>query len=140
MNDHLVHPDTGKILFWRRELTLPDEEMILDPHFRAALIRLRVEFDRQMTVNSCCRSWAHNQAIGGHPRSLHVYDEPFHTGAEGTMAIDMRTPSGRYAYNLCALAMQHEWAVGMGPGFLHLDRRTDLGMDAQLFCTGKRAG
>ena len=136
MTTSLVHPTTGKVLFWKYELMCSStEEMMLDPHFSRALINLRMDFARPMRVNSCCRSWSHNKAIKGHERSLHVYDEPWHTTAKGTMAIDIHTGDSQYSYDLARCAMNHGWAVGFNPKFLHLDRRLDLGMDLRLFST-----
>ena len=131
----LDHPVTGDMLFSMRELECKLSRTVkLDRRFQNALVKLRVAFDRPMSVNSCCRSWEHNKAEGGHIRSLHVYDEPFHD-TRGAMAIDIRTPNSKYAYELCFLAMRHEWAVGYNAGFLHLDRRVDLGMGLNLIPT-----
>jgi len=94
---------------------------------------LRLSFGRPMIVTSCCRSAAYNAEIGGHARSLHVYDHPAHpTG--GTCAIDVRQGDGIYNAELIARALEAGWSVGMKTRvFFHLDRRRYVGLPRVLF-------
>lgn len=101
--------------------------------FREALVALREEFGRKMILTSACRCRAHNDAVGGHSRSLHIGDEPQHPGQTGALAVDVRTPDGAYRGELFALAWKHGFSVGWGGGFLHLDRRLDVDLPQTSF-------
>lgn len=105
----------------------------LAPGFMDALNALRGAFGEPMHVNSCCRSAAHNAAIGGNPHSLHVYDNPYWpTG--GTCAIDIKAIDPEYRTRLARCALMAGWSVGINipKGFLHLDRRSDYIKKPQL--------
>ena len=129
-------PDGPEILFAHRELACRASGVVkLHPGFADALATLRVTFARSMIVTSCCRSAAHNAAVGGHPRSLHVYDSPHH-GALGTCAIDIARQDARYNAVLGELALRQGWAVGVSRSFIHLDRRSALGLVPNLFGYG----
>lgn len=104
----------------------------LAPGFATSLVEIRVLFDEPMILSSACRCKEYNDTprdeggVGGHERSLHVYDFPYWP-TDGTCAIDVRTyhkPAG-YRKRLIALARDLGWSIGFGNGFLHLDRRTD---------------
>ncbi|MCW5727263.1 D-Ala-D-Ala carboxypeptidase family metallohydrolase [Parvibaculum sp.] len=134
MND-LRAPD-GRLLFSRAELACKGTGMLrLAPGFGEKLVALRLAFGQPMTVTSCCRAAAHNARVGGHPRSLHVADDPSHpTG--GTAAIDIAMRDGVYALKLLGAAERLGWAVGINfaKNFIHLDRRADFGIgDPRLF-------
>lgn len=135
MSGDLRAPD-GRILFSEAELRCKGSGMlILAPGFGAALVRLRLSFGQPMTVNSACRSAAHNAKAGGHPRSLHVCDKPFHATG-GCCAIDIAMRDGNYNLRLLGLAERLGWAVGINfqKNFIHLDRRADFGIgDPSLF-------
>ena len=105
----------------------------LAPKFGEALDRLREMYGKPMVVNSCCRSTKHNVAIGGSPRSLHVYDTPFYkTG--GACAIDIKMFNAHEASKLAMLALNAGWSVGVNEAFLHLDCRTICaGLPQSLF-------
>lgn len=127
MSRDLRAPD-GRILFSEAELACKGSGMlILAPGFGEALVRLRMDFGRPMSVTSACRSAAHNARIGGHPRSLHVCDKPYWpTG--GCCAIDIAMRDGAYNLRLLGLAERQGWAVGINfqKNFIHLDRRADF--------------
>lgn len=96
--------------------------------FLLELDLLRNEWGSPIIVNSSARSYAYNKAIGGHPRSLHVYDKPYHdTG--GTIAVDI---SMRHEDNkdlFVDLASSRNWSVLIYDNFVHIDRRhTVLGL------------
>src|SRR3990172_11881 len=122
-----------QLLFSHEELESPDtHEVRLADGFALELIRLRATGGKPMKVNSCCRSAAHNLAIGGHPRSLHIYDAPQH-GLNGCAAIDIATPDAPQRAKLRRLAWGMGWSVGLGRWFLHLDRRDLAGLPQREF-------
>ena len=127
------HNEPGRLLFSEAELRCKLTHKIeLDPRFATMLVTLRLAFDESMTPTSCCRSAAHNQAEGGHPRSLHVYDLPWHE-VKGTCAIDIRSKNTAYARRLVAVALGLGWSVGVNKRFIHLDRRDLAGLEPGLF-------
>lgn len=104
------------------------------PGFASRIDAIRRAWGSQMIVNSCCRTKERNERIGGSPRSLHVYDFPFHpTG--GTAAIDFRLFDNE-ALNekFKQLALMMYFSVADEAGCLHIDDRTLLlGMPQQRF-------
>lgn len=107
-------------------------ELKLSPGFLGELVWLREVFDRPMVVTSCCRSPEHNKNVGGHPRSLHLTESDYWP-AKGTLAIDIATPNEGYRWDLIPLARQLGWSVGHGKGFIHLDKRTHIGLTRAEF-------
>lgn len=128
-----------RVLFSVAELACRGSGMLaLDPLFAKLLLELRQAFGRPMVVTSCCRSAAHNRAVGGHPRSLHVCDDDrFHKALAGAAAIDIACPDGGYARALVYLALSRAWSVGIrqtGAGqMVHLDRRDLAGLAPAAF-------
>ncbi len=108
-----------------KELRCPDTHVVkLADGFGDKLVALRKAFAHPMVVNSACRSSGYNSSIGGHYRSLHVYDHPAHpTG--GCCAVDIAFPDGTLKGDLLMAAWELGWSVGVAESFLHLDRRTD---------------
>jgi len=131
--DGIIDTRTGRVLFKREELACKGSGLLqLAPGFAEALAYLRVLFDRPMSVNSCCRSAAHNRTIGGHARSLHVCDDPAHpTG--GAAAIDIASRDTATNLDLVRLALPLGWSVGVAKWGIHLDRRVDFGLPQGLF-------
>lgn len=121
--------------FTRGELECPCCGLLrLHPGFMDELEALRQALAEPMNPTSACRCRAHNQRIGGHPRSLHVGDEPAHA-AEGSLAIDIAAPDGAYRGRLFSMAWRLGWSVGWNAkkGFLHLDRRDLIGLPQTTF-------
>jgi hypothetical protein len=120
----------GRLLFSHDELACRHcGRGLLAPGFGPRLIYLRLALDLPMTVTSACRCAVHNRAVGGHERSLHVFDAPAHeTG--GTAAIDIAMRDGVYNHRLVTIAGNLGWAVGINfaSRFIHLDRRVDYGV------------
>ncbi len=136
MTTNITRIDGPLILFNHEELQCPEtKEVVLHPGFGEALAKLRQTFGHSMKVNSCCRSAAHNEGIGGHIRSLHVYDKPNHQ-ALGTLAIDIRRQDGLYGYQLVKLATELGWSVGVAKTFIHLDQCNMVGMSPSVFGYG----
>ncbi|MCC5809898.1 MAG: hypothetical protein JJU06_05945 [Ectothiorhodospiraceae bacterium] len=115
----------GRTLFTKDELRCKGSGMLrLAPGFADELKALRVTLNEPMVINSACRSDAHNRAVGGHPRSLHVCDATYWpTG--GCCAIDVRTTDAAYRARIIRLALNMGWSVGLHAAFVHLDRRSD---------------
>lgn len=125
--------DGPEILFKRSELACKATgEVVLHPGFATQLAWLRMCLGKPMYVTSCCRSSTHNAAVGGHPRSLHVYDVPHH-GAKGTLAIDIARGEPKYNYRLVQLALANGWSVGISKTFIHLDKRTMVDLPENIF-------
>lgn len=102
-------------------------ELLLAPGFLGELVWLRKIFDKPMVVTSCCRSPEHNTKVGGNPRSLHMtVNEHHNTG--GTLAIDILTKDDEYRNELIRLSRELGWSIGYGKGFLHLDKRIQIGL------------
>jgi uncharacterized protein YcbK (DUF882 family) len=86
-----------------------------------------------MRITSGARSDAHNKRIGGHPRSLHVYDNSFHN-TKGCCAVDVHVLNRTQKGNLVADAWNLGFSVGVGFNFVHVDDRTRiLGLPQTLY-------
>jgi len=111
--------------------------MILDARFAAALPDLRATWGEPMTPNSVCRTPEHNAKVGGNPRSLHLTHNPHHP-TNGTMAADIswRGWKPEKQLELARLAWRMGWAVGLHDGFIHVDRRADIGLAQAVFLYG----
>jgi len=104
--------------------------------FDEKLMLLRKNFNEPMIVNSCCRCKKRNTAVGGNPRSLHVYDTPFHP-TKGTCAIDIRRKGSAYDLKLLLEAWDADFSIGVTPTFFHLDTRTNsVGLPQVMFAYG----
>lgn len=114
--------------FTYEELQCPlSKEIECQPGFIFELEKLRKEYAKPMLVTSCCRSEARNKMIGGHPKSLHMMENPFYqVGGKPlqTCAIDIQRPDGVSLYRLIAIAVQNSWTVGVSDTFIHLDMRS----------------
>ena len=119
--------------FTHKELACPlTNKVRLAPHFGTALLDLRMATG-PMIVNSACRSLTHNRRIGGHARSLHVFDYPFHK-TNGTAAIDISWPtnSADRAF-LVKTALDQGWSVGVARWGIHLDLRNIVDLPQMVF-------
>jgi len=104
--------------------------------FDRKLLELRKKFAKAMTPNSVCRCKKHNTAVGGNPRSFHVYDLPARP-TEGTCAIDVARRDKDYNDALVLTAWGLGWSVGINPTFIHLDIRKDaVGLPQTVFSYG----
>ena len=121
--------------FTRRELACPKTGIILlDMNFAVAYPYLRHQWGDALYPNSVCRSPEHNEAIDGHPRSLHLIDNPVHP-TDGAMAADNQWRNWRSARKLrfAQLAWRLGWSLGLHDGFIHIDRRVDVGLPQKVF-------
>lgn len=110
---------------------------ILADGFGERLDELRERWGKPIILTSAARSKAHNAAVGGHPRSLHVYDEPFHpTG--GCCAVDIKMPDSEEKWQLIKLAMNLRFTIGAASNFVHIDdRQRILGMGKTFYTYSK---
>ena len=130
---HQPHHGSKILLFSHKELQCPATSIVqLADGFAFALRDLRVAWGRPMKVNSACRSRDHNTAIGGHPKSLHVYDASAH-GLNGCAAIDIALADPAQRGTLVILAWGMGWSIGHAKTFLHLDRRDLAGLPQGMF-------
>lgn len=99
----------------------------LDPRFAQALPKLREAWGKPLTPNSVCRAPSHNKKVDGHPRSLHLTENP-HWPTFGTMACDIRWRDWSLADQqaFAELALSMGWRVGLHNGFCHLDRLLEI--------------
>lgn len=128
------------------ELACPHCGVIaLDIRMAASLPALRCEWGSGLVLNSCCRCLAHNEEVGGHPRSLHTTQmseaekERIRTTQReeraGTMAADVRwwDWSEEDQFEFAELAYAMGWSIGLHPSFCHVDRRIEVGLAQHVF-------
>lgn len=110
----------------------------LDERFAAALPQLRNAWGGPLTPTSVCRSPDHNKAVGGNSRSFHLTENPYHW-THGTMAADLSwfNWGDDARLRFARLAWSLGWAVGLNDVFIHVDRRSDIGLAQQVFNYGK---
>lgn len=98
--------------------------MLLAEGFAEKLDKLREHFGRPMYVNSGCRSYGHNIAVGGHPNSAHIYDHP-QREFKGSYAVDIRCTDAATRADMVKAGLLLGWSIGVNKTFVHFDRRTD---------------
>lgn len=120
----------GIIYFTQAELRCPRSNVVqLATGFGNALLDLRIQYNRAMRVNSCCRSKDHNASIpGASTGSYHIYDRKDIDQIDGTCAIDIHCIDSTLRARLIEIALTHDWCVGINKTFIHLDRRIDFGI------------
>lgn len=104
----------------------------LDPLFAGKLLFYRETLGFPLIVNSCCRSWEHNQNVGGAMASYHLF-EGVEDGREGTLAIDLKVPNDKKRAIMIETALAQNWSVGVYKSFIHIDMRTVLGKPQACF-------
>ena len=113
----------------------------LDPQFAAMLPALRVAWGKPLIPNSVCRTPAHNAAVGGHVRSLHLNDNPVHD-TQGCAAADIRWRNwdNETKLKFARLAYSLGFSVGLHDGFCHVDWRQSAGLKQACFLYGQWSG
>jgi hypothetical protein len=89
-----------------------------------------------MTITSGCRCKAHNDRVGGAPRSFHISDFCQWGDQEGALAVDVALPqggAGLYRGTLVHAAWDRGFSIGWGKGFIHLDGRAAIGIQQTSF-------
>lgn len=94
-------------------------EDLLELSFLVRLQRIRDELGAPMTVLSGARCRAHNNHIGGAPKSGHIVDENLLCKA---VDIDTSMMGGADRHLLAKLAFKHGMrGIGFAKTFLHMD-------------------
>ena len=103
--------------------------------FMEKLEKLRTELAEPMHLTSACRTTKHNDNIRGKSKSFHICDDELNRGQIGCLAVDVAATQGDYRGQLFSLAWSSGWSVGWNAkrGFLHLDRRVDVGWRQTTF-------
>jgi len=99
----------------------------LDLVFAAALVALRHAWSTPLNPTSISRCPTHNENVGGHPRSLHLTENPVHQ-TDGTAAIDIYWEDWPVETKLkfAQLAWSMDWSLGLSKTFIHIDARSFL--------------
>lgn len=105
------------------------------PDFLEQLETLRTNVAMPFIVTSCARTLSYNARVGGHERSLHISDKPMRENQHGCMAIDVAIQSREFKVELIKSALLLGWSVGINDKkrFIHLDRRSDIGLPQTVF-------
>ena len=108
--------------FEHHELACPlTNKYILAEGFGERLDELRTRYGKPIKLNSAARSEEYNIAIGGHPRSLHVYHN-----IDGCCAVDISCRNGSDRWWLIYNAVNMGFSVGVDNAFIHIDDRARL--------------
>lgn len=110
-----------------------DGSLVVSWRFMEQLQGLRKLFDKPMHITSGYRTDEHNEDIRGKKGSFHL-DRP-ERGIEGALGVDVAATDGPYRGELFARAWTAGWSIGWNAkrGFLHLDRRLDIGWRQTTF-------
>lgn len=126
--------------FTAKELRCKGSGVIkIDKRFADLITEFR-EFVWGLPINpsSVCRTPQHNLAVGGHPTSLHLTENPKHN-TNGTAAMDCRwfDMSKKEKLIFARLAYKTGFSVGLHNLFCHLDLRTIAGLPQHCFIYGE---
>jgi hypothetical protein len=115
--------------------------ILIDLEFAAALPFLRLKWGESLSLNSLCRTPAHNAKEGGHPTSLHLTQNPKHKTA-GSAAADIRWRGwpAEKQLRFTRLAWSLGFSVGLHDGFCHVDWRIGCGLPQAVFLYGTWTG
>ncbi|RNF52982.1 hypothetical protein EBI00_02460 [Marinomonas hwangdonensis] len=113
----------------------------LDPHFAIMLPALRLLWGHPLSPSSVCRTPEHNAKVGGHPRSLHLTENPTHN-TKGCAAADIRWRNWDDERKLAfaRLAYSLGFSVGLHDGFCHVDWRQSANLEQSCFLYGAWSG
>lgn len=137
LNPEDVYSPEGVKLFSFNELACRSSQIYaFHGNFLDELIKLRIVLNKPMSITSACRSLEHNTKIGGHPRSLHIYDKPIRENQKGGLAVDVKSQGAGYNLQLIKCALDLGWSVGVAKTFIHLDRRDMVGLQPGIFGYG----
>lgn len=113
----------------------------IDMQFAAALPFLRLKWGESLSLNSLCRTPAHNTRVSGHPTSLHLTENPKHkTHGSAAADISWRGWPAAKQLKLARLAWSLGFSVGLHDGFCHVDWRVGFGMKQASFLYGTWTG
>lgn len=120
--------------FTVKELGASNEDQF-HPEFLNHLDILRHQVASPFYPTSCARSQLHNAEIGGHKRSLHIFDNPQHKNQKGCMAVDIVMTSVEFTLEVVKTALLLGWSISLNfkDNYIHLDRRVDIGLTQRIF-------
>lgn len=120
--------------FTFQELGAKSEEEF-HPGFLQHLDDLRHQVAQAFHITSGARTKKHNAEVGGKEKSFHICDEPQNPGQLGCMAVDIACPHPAFKLELVKTALLLGWSVGINDKkrFVHVDRRTDIGLPQAVF-------
>lgn len=109
-------------------------ELKLGMSFATHFPVLRFLWGSPLTPSSVCRCRKHNTLVGGHPRSLHMTDNP-ERDTDGCLAADIAWHSwpDERKLDFSRLAWSQGWSIGLSNSFIHVDRRTAVGLPQRVF-------
>ncbi len=102
-------------------------QLKLNALFAAGLVTLRFMWALPLHPTSVCRCQHHNEKVGGHPKSLHMTNNPHHD-TDGCAAADFSWKSWPTHEKLrfAALAYRLGFSVGLNEIFCHVDMRARI--------------
>jgi len=106
----------------------------LDYSMAIELPRLRYLINKPLSPTSVCRTPERNLKVKGHPRSLHLTENPVHpTG--GCMAADLYQLDwdSELRLRFARLCWSLGWSIGLEDRFIHVDRRVDIGLRQTVY-------
>ena len=106
----------------------------LDMNLAVHLPIIRHQWGEAMTLNSVCRCPKRNTEEGGHPRSMHLTENP-RWATDGSCAADVawRHWDSEKKLKFARFAWKLGWSVGLHDGFCHIDRRADIGLKQTVY-------
>jgi len=110
--------------FTMEEIACPCCEVIkLAPGFIFDLEDVRRECRVRMDITSCCRCHKHNDEVGGHERSLHLFDNEVHE--TDTCGVDIKRPANSFYFHMLIKALiKFGWSIRIYKTHIHADKRT----------------
>ena len=95
---------------------------VLDINLAVMLPNLRQMWGKKLTLNSVCRCTKHNEAVKGHPSSMHLVKNP-KWPTEGAGAADIAWRNWQTPDKLRFARLAHDlgFRVGLHNGFCHVD-------------------
>ena len=132
----IKNPFTGKVVFQNYELACSPKdpkagEGYISPKALERLGLVRAYMRKPITINSSCRSDAHNLAIGGKSGSYHLYENREHGAC--AWDISVRGWSEEDITRLVYLAWNMGYSVGTANSFIHIDDRSYIYGKKQRF-------
>lgn len=112
-------------------------EVKIDIRLAALLPAMRQRWGKPLTPTSVCRCLLHNTSVGGHPRSLHLIDNPvWPTDGSGAVDISWRDWPAQTKLDFARMAHRLGFRIGLHDSFVHLDIGRELGMSPAPFLYG----
>jgi len=118
--------------FSNKELACPCcGDLYLQPGFLEIINDLRTLVGEPLIVTSACRCPTHNASVGGHKRSLHMFDNVAH--ATDTCAVDFSVRDSGQRARIVPAALALGLSVGIASNFIHVDMRVSAGLSQVLY-------